>query len=207
MADPPAAPVRGVLLLRTGQACAEHERVVQQQLAQSLAQVLRLPFLGAASMLPNSTSCYLIPDATLIAPQPGIATELDLYGAVVSHPFVAGKAISHPWWTAPPPLRRAGAASSLHVPRGQYCPATVPSTGVTPCAPADCFCQPGRCGPNWWRVGPVGGSAYCTMNGNCRPGWMSCPMICSASRGWYSSRISHRSAPTASVSCGSGPGV
>jgi hypothetical protein len=96
MADPPAAPVRGVLLLRTGQACAEHERVVQQQLAQSLAQVLRLPFLGAASMLPNSTSCYLIPDATLIAPQPGIATELDLYGAVVSHPFVAGKAISHP---------------------------------------------------------------------------------------------------------------
>lgn len=93
----PLPPARGVVLLRTGQALAEHERQLHRHLADCISRLLGIPFLGIEqSERPDRPGAYLIPDATLTAPQPAVRGEADLYGGVVSHPFMASKAISHP---------------------------------------------------------------------------------------------------------------
>jgi|SRR5690606_13468079 len=93
----PGRAAAGVVLVQTGTPGADHERHVHQHLAGCLADVLGLPFLGIRrSARLVEPRLYQVPDATLIAPQPAIASELDLFGAVVSHPFMAEKAISHP---------------------------------------------------------------------------------------------------------------
>src|SRR5690606_41803086 len=93
----PGRAAAGVVLVQTGTSGADHERHVHQHLAGCLADVLGLPFLGIRrSARLDEPRLYQVPDATLIAPQPATASELDLFGAVVSHPFMAAKAISHP---------------------------------------------------------------------------------------------------------------
>lgn len=92
----PALPKTAVALLQTGQASSEHERKVHEQLANCISALLGLPFAGIWQAHLAEPHLYLIPDATLIGPQPHIRSEADLYGGVVSQPFMAGKAISHP---------------------------------------------------------------------------------------------------------------
>lgn len=86
-----------MVLVQTGQPGAVHERHVHRHLAGCLADLLGLPFLGTRnSARLDEPNLYQVPDATLIAPQPTIVSERDLFGAVVSHPFIAEKGISHP---------------------------------------------------------------------------------------------------------------
>ena len=92
----PALPKTAVALLQTGQPSSEHERKVHEQLAKGISALLGLPFAGICRAGLAEPELYLIPDATLIGPQPHIRSEADLYGGVVSQPFMAGKAISHP---------------------------------------------------------------------------------------------------------------
>jgi len=90
-------PATAVVLLQTGQAAAEHERQVHRHLAGCISTLLGIPFIGTQQAgEPTEQRLYLIPDATLVAPQPSVQSEADLYGGVVSQPFMAGKSISHP---------------------------------------------------------------------------------------------------------------
>lgn len=98
MNSPSPSRAAGVILLHTGPPVAEHERGVHRHLAQDIAEVLGIPMLGireAGDPAPQPGS-YLIPDATLVGPQSAVRSPADLYGGVVSHPFMAGKTISHP---------------------------------------------------------------------------------------------------------------
>lgn len=92
----PALPRTAVALLQTGQSSSAHERQVHQHLAGCIGALLSLPFIGVRQGSIAEPQLYLIPDATLIGPQPYIGSEADLYGGVVSQPFMATKAISHP---------------------------------------------------------------------------------------------------------------
>lgn len=92
----PALPRTAVALLQTGQSSSEHEHQVHQHLAGCIGALLDLPFVGVRHDSIAEPQLYLIPDATLIGPQRHIRSEADLYGGVVSHPFMATKAISHP---------------------------------------------------------------------------------------------------------------
>ncbi len=85
-----------VVLLQTGQAVSAHERHVHRHLAMKIAELLGMPFAGVRQGCHAAPQQYVVPDATLIAPQPAIRSDADLYGGVVSQPFMAGKAISHP---------------------------------------------------------------------------------------------------------------
>lgn len=90
-------PATAVVLLQTGQATAEHERAIHRHLAGCISTLLGIPFIGTRQAdRGREQPLYLIPDATLVAPQPSVRSETDLYGGMVSHPFMAGKAISHP---------------------------------------------------------------------------------------------------------------
>ena len=94
---PPSSSTRSaVVLLRTGQAASAHERQVHRHLAIKIAGLLGIPFAGVQQGSQAAPQQYVVPDATLIAPQPAISVDADLYGGVVSHPFIASKAISHP---------------------------------------------------------------------------------------------------------------
>lgn len=86
-----------IVLLATGEPESDHEAHVRRHLAEQLAGVLGLRFAGVrhGSRL-DETDTYVIPDATLVAPQPSISCDQDLYGGVVDQPFMASKAISHP---------------------------------------------------------------------------------------------------------------
>lgn len=85
-----------VILITEGQGSA-HETRVRTHLAGQLASLLKLPFTGVQTGITlTDPGLYAIPDATLIAPQPGILTEEDFFGGLVTHPFMASKAISHP---------------------------------------------------------------------------------------------------------------
>lgn len=84
-------------LLITGESESDHEAHVRRHLAEQLAGVLGLRFAGVRhGMRLDETDTYVIPDATLTTPQPGIRSDQDLYGGVVDQPFMASKAISHP---------------------------------------------------------------------------------------------------------------
>lgn len=92
-----AQPARGVVLVQTGAPGSSHERHVQEHLAGCLADLQGLPYLGLrqGDRL-DEPGLYQVPDATLVAPQPAVTGERDLFGAVVDYPFIAGKALSHP---------------------------------------------------------------------------------------------------------------
>lgn len=92
----PSLPRTAVALLQTGPPGSEHERRVHLHLAGCIGELLGLPFTGVRRSNQLEPQLFLIPDATLIAPQPDIRSEADLYGGVVSEPFMATKAISHP---------------------------------------------------------------------------------------------------------------
>lgn len=98
MANKVQSPARtGVVILLTDGPGSAHETQVRSHLAGQLAGLLNLPFKGVRtgrSLI--DPGLYVIPDATLVAPQPGIHTERDLFGGLVAHPFMASKAISHP---------------------------------------------------------------------------------------------------------------
>lgn len=89
-------PLTAVALLQTGPLGSEHERQVHLRLAEGIGKLLGLPFAGVRHGSLAEPHLFLIPDATLIAPQPAIRGEADLYGGIVSQPFMASKAISHP---------------------------------------------------------------------------------------------------------------
>lgn len=89
---PPAA----VALLQTGPPTSEHERHVHLHLADCIGNLLHMPVAEVRCGSQAEAGLYLIPDATLVEPQPWIRSEADLYGGVVSQPFMATKAISHP---------------------------------------------------------------------------------------------------------------
>src|SRR5690606_35426125 len=87
----------GVVILLTDGPGSAHETEVRSHLAGQLAGLLNLPFKGGRTgQSLADPSWYAIPDATLVAPQPGIQTEKDFFGGLVAHPFMASKAISHP---------------------------------------------------------------------------------------------------------------
>src|SRR5690606_14089908 len=93
----PGRAAAGVVLVQTGTPGAAHERRGHQHLAGCLADVLGLPSLRIRrSARRAGPGLDRGADATVIAPRPAIARELALFGAVVSHPFMAEKAISHP---------------------------------------------------------------------------------------------------------------
>ncbi|SER54528.1 DUF3182 family protein [Halopseudomonas bauzanensis] len=84
-------------LLITEELESDHEAHVRRHLAEQLAGVLGLRFTGVRhGRQLDETDIYVIPDATLVTPQPGIRSDQDLYGGVVARPFMASKAISHP---------------------------------------------------------------------------------------------------------------
>lgn len=85
----------------------EHEAVAQRVLAERLAQLLGLHFIGDYPSAgadqpapPEAGSCYLVPSDTIIgieqAEQLGVRSEADLFGAVAPFAFLPTKAISHP---------------------------------------------------------------------------------------------------------------
>ena len=85
----------------------EHEAVAQRVLAERLAHLLGLRFIGdypsAGEVEPaliETGSCYLVPSDTIIgieqAEQLGVRSEADLFGAVAPYAFLPTKAISHP---------------------------------------------------------------------------------------------------------------
>src|SRR5690606_33948230 len=83
-------------LLITEELESDHEAHVRRHLAEQLAGVLGLRFTGVRhGRQLDETDIYVIPDATLVTPQPGIRSDQDLYGGVVARPFMASKAISH----------------------------------------------------------------------------------------------------------------
>lgn len=97
MDSPSTLSATAVVLLQTGQPLAEHERQVHQSLAQDIGTLLNIPFIGVRQTdQAGEQPLYRIPDATLVGSHPAVASEQDLYGGVVSQPFMAGKAISHP---------------------------------------------------------------------------------------------------------------
>lgn len=78
---------------------SEHERAVQQILAEKLGKLLGCPFIGDYSTSqPSGGRYYFLPDDTLVGDVSalGIDSDQDLFGGVVKHAFVATKAISHP---------------------------------------------------------------------------------------------------------------
>ncbi|KHL74666.1 hypothetical protein PpSQ1_09260 [Pseudomonas putida] len=90
----------GVVLLDTRDHTPQHEHAVHLKLADGLAELL-----GCARVAPDlppkaADRYYYLPTETLIDPQRyalvGIRTEHDLFGGLVSHPYMATKAISHP---------------------------------------------------------------------------------------------------------------
>lgn len=86
-----------VVLLTTGEPASAHEQHVHKHLGNKIAALLGIEFAGrhdAGQVI--RPELYVIPDTTLIAPQPTISTDNDLFGGVVAHPFMATKAISHP---------------------------------------------------------------------------------------------------------------
>lgn len=102
MLKPAPRGARGRVVLYLGRAHeAAHERVVHLELAQRLARLQGLKFLGEYR---SSTSYagrpYFVPADTVVgvegARQLGIESENDLFGGVVPQSFIATKAISHP---------------------------------------------------------------------------------------------------------------
>lgn len=99
-----------VVLLPVSETTSEHERHTQHALGIKIAKLLGCPFLGAynprASDPQTSAqeALYFIPSDTLIEHEHyrslGIQTDEDFFGGLVSQPFMATKAITHPLFGA-----------------------------------------------------------------------------------------------------------
>ncbi|RMQ47408.1 hypothetical protein ALQ04_03882 [Pseudomonas cichorii] len=90
-----------VVLLPTHKKLAPHEVVVHQVLAQKLARLLGAEFAGLHDQtLHKGPGLYFVPSDTLIGSDMpehlAIDSIDDLFGGLVSEPFMATKAISHP---------------------------------------------------------------------------------------------------------------
>lgn len=90
-----------VVLLPTEKTLDEHEVVVHQALARQLAQLLGGEFVGTFDeSVHKGRSLYFVPSDTLVDPRVhehlNIRRIDDLFGGLVSEPFMATKAISHP---------------------------------------------------------------------------------------------------------------
>jgi hypothetical protein len=89
-----------VYFSRLGGFMYTHERVVLSAVADAIAQIKRYEFAGCFDDAENYAGyVFFVPDDTLIADEAGylgIRGANDLYGAVVPHPFVKTKAITHP---------------------------------------------------------------------------------------------------------------
>lgn len=88
---------RAVALLSLDTRPLEHERAVQQLLAEKIAALLGIPVEASAG---EQSGHYWIPSETVIGPQQmhelGIHSGEDFFGGAVLFPFMATKAISHP---------------------------------------------------------------------------------------------------------------
>lgn len=86
-----------VVLLDTRDNTPDHERAVHRKLAEHLAALLHIPVVAPAEAGDNA---YYLPTETLTdlsrARQLGIHGISDFFGGVVSQPYMATKAISHP---------------------------------------------------------------------------------------------------------------
>ncbi|HEN8798687.1 DUF3182 family protein [Pseudomonas sp. CM27] len=93
-------PKTAVVLLDTRASTPDHERAVHQKLADGLARLLGCPHMKPADPPTADDGYYYLPTETLIDPQRqatiGICDEQDLFGGVVTSPYMATKAISHP---------------------------------------------------------------------------------------------------------------
>jgi hypothetical protein len=93
-------PKTAVALLDTREHTSDHEHAVQLKLADGLAQLLNLPRAQLRQPPTDDAHYYYLATDTLIDPARyaplGIHSERDLFGGLVSHPYMATKAISHP---------------------------------------------------------------------------------------------------------------
>jgi hypothetical protein len=90
-----------VVLLSTHKKLATHEVVVHQALAEKLAGLLGTQFEGLYDdAIHTQPGLYYVPSDTLIGKQENSALHIDdaddLFGGLISQPFMATKAISHP---------------------------------------------------------------------------------------------------------------
>ena len=87
-------------LSRLGTPMLTHEKVTLEAVARAIAEIKHHEFAGwydIAHRYPDDV--YFVPDDTLMpdeAASLGIRSPDDLFGGVVSHPFVKTKAITHP---------------------------------------------------------------------------------------------------------------
>ena len=88
----------GVLLLDTRESTPDHERAVHRKLAEHLAALLHTEVVDTEA--DDSGDLYYLPTSTLIEParyrELGITSITDFFGGMVTHPYMATKAISHP---------------------------------------------------------------------------------------------------------------
>ncbi|MFJ2549467.1 DUF3182 family protein [Pseudomonas sp. NPDC087612] len=91
---------QGVVLLDTRQSTPEHEHSVHLKLAERLAQLFDTEVVSPAQPPTAKQNFYYLPTETLIGAERyramGIGAPTDLFGGLVSQPFMATKAISHP---------------------------------------------------------------------------------------------------------------
>ena len=96
----PRDPKTAVVLLDTRQSTPEHEHAVHLKLADYLARLLGVGRATPDQPPAGADRYYYLPTETLVDPQRyrpmGIVDEHDLFGGLVTHPFMATKAISHP---------------------------------------------------------------------------------------------------------------
>jgi len=85
-----------VVLLDTREGTPDHEYATHQKLAEILAQLLGISVFNPGQPAGQANHYYYLPTETLIGQQQGIRCEQDLFGGLVSHPYMATKAISHP---------------------------------------------------------------------------------------------------------------
>lgn len=107
-----------VVLLPTHKKLASHEVAVHQVLAQKIATLLGARFSGLYDKARHKDpNLYFIPSDTLIGKSThellNIRSMDDLFGGVVSEPFMATKAISHPL-PENPTARPAGWSDDFH---------------------------------------------------------------------------------------------
>jgi len=94
------APKAAVVLLDTRAHTPDHEHAVHLKLADGLAHLLGCPHVQPEQPPSATDAYYYLPTETLTDPRRyanlGIRSEQDLFGGLVSQPYMATKAISHP---------------------------------------------------------------------------------------------------------------
>ena len=105
-----------IALLPTSEAVPAHELSCHAAIGRSLSKLMKIPYIGRDKP-GQGERAYYIPSDTLTslseAAELGIRSEADLFGGVVSEPYMAGKAISHPLF-AQAHKRPPGWADTLH---------------------------------------------------------------------------------------------